>query len=77
MTIDGTEHSLGQVGEGESWAPDRAGLAVAPASSPLSDLIKLRNATGHPVLLVNEGRLTGICDQADIIRALAGERDAP
>jgi glycine betaine/proline transport system ATP-binding protein len=77
MTIDGTEHSPGQVGEGESWAPDRAGFAVAPASSPLSDLIKLRNATGHPVLLVNEGRLTGVCDQADIIRALAGERDAP
>jgi glycine betaine/proline transport system ATP-binding protein len=77
MTIDGTEQSLGQIGEGESWAPDRAGLAVAPASSPLSALIKLRNATGHPVLLVDDGRLAGICDEAEIIRALAGERDGP
>jgi glycine betaine/proline transport system ATP-binding protein len=75
MTIDGTEHSLGEVGEDESWSPDRLGLAVAPASSSLSALIKLCNATGHPVLLVDEGRLTGICDQTQIIRALAGKRD--
>jgi glycine betaine/proline transport system ATP-binding protein len=77
LKIDGTEHALGQVSEGESWAPERSGLAVAPTSSPLSDLIKLRNATGHPVLLVDAGRLAGICDEAEIIRALAGERDAP
>jgi glycine betaine/proline transport system ATP-binding protein len=75
MTIDGTEHSLGEVGEDESWSPDRLGLAVAPASSSLSALIKLCNATGHPVLLVDEGRLTGICDETQIIRALAGKRD--
>jgi hypothetical protein len=37
----------------------------------------LRNATGHPVLLVEDGRLAGVCDEAEIIRALAGERDAP
>jgi glycine betaine/proline transport system ATP-binding protein len=76
MTIDGTEHSLGEVGEDESWSPDRLGLAVAPASSSLSALIKLCNATGHPVLLVDEGRLTGICDETQIIRALAGKRDS-
>jgi hypothetical protein len=29
------------------------------------------------VLLVHDGRLAGICDEAEIIRALAGERDAP
>jgi glycine betaine/proline transport system ATP-binding protein len=74
MTIDGAEHSLGRVGEDESWSPDRAGLAVAPASSSLSALIKLCNATGHPVLLVDDGRLAGICDESEIIRALAGGR---
>jgi glycine betaine/proline transport system ATP-binding protein len=74
MRIDGTEHSLGRVGEDESWSPERAGLAVAPASSSLSALIKLRNATGHPVLLVDDGRLAGICDESEIIRALAGGR---
>ena len=74
MTIDGTEQPLGHVGEDESWSPDRSGLAVAPASSSLSALIKLRNATGHPVLLVDEGRLLGSCCQKEIIQALAGKR---
>jgi glycine betaine/proline transport system ATP-binding protein len=77
MRIDGAAHSLGRVGEGESWEPDRAGLAVVPASTSLSTIIKLRNATGHPVLLMEDGRLTGVCDECEIIRALAGERDRP
>jgi glycine betaine/proline transport system ATP-binding protein len=74
MRIDGAEHSLGHVGEGDSWEPDRDGLAVVPASTSLSTIIKLRNATGHPVLLMEDGRLTGVCDEYEIIRALAGER---
>jgi glycine betaine/proline transport system ATP-binding protein len=77
MTIDGAEQPLGHVGEDESWSPDRSGLAVAPASSSLSALIKLRNATGHPVLLVDEGRLLGSCCQKEIIEALAGKRQPP
>jgi glycine betaine/proline transport system ATP-binding protein len=76
LTIDGMVHSLGHVGEGESWSSDRAGLAVAPASTSLSSIIKLRNATGHPVLMIDDGRLTGVCDENEIIRALAGERRA-
>jgi len=74
MRIDGTEHSLGQVGEDEAWSADRIGLAVTPASSSLSSLIKLCSATGFPVLLVDEGRLMGICDESVIVRALAGNR---
>jgi len=74
MTVDGTDQPLGHIGEDEAWSEDRAGLAVAPASSSLSTLIKLRNATGHPVLLVEEGRLLGSCCQKEIIRALAGKR---
>jgi glycine betaine/proline transport system ATP-binding protein len=74
MRIDGAEHPVSRIAEGETWAPDRPGLAAAPASSPLSELIKLRNATGHPVLLVDDGRLAGVCDESEIIRALAGQR---
>jgi glycine betaine/proline transport system ATP-binding protein len=74
LTLDGTDQPLGSVAEDEPWPEDRAGLAVAPASSSLSTLIKLRNATGHPVLLVEEGRLLGSCCQQEIIRALAGKR---
>jgi glycine betaine/proline transport system ATP-binding protein len=77
MTIDGAEQPLGHIGEDESWSPDRSGLAVDPASSSLSALIKLRNATGHPVLLVDEGRLLGSCCQKEIIEALAGKRHPP
>jgi glycine betaine/proline transport system ATP-binding protein len=77
MTVDGLQEPLEHIGEDESWAPDRVGLAVAPASSSLSTLIKLRNATGHPVLLVQEGRLLGSCCQKEIIQALAGRRHAP
>jgi glycine betaine/proline transport system ATP-binding protein len=74
LTIDGTEQPLGHIGEDEAWSPDRSGIAVAPASSSLSALIKLRNATGQPVLLVDEGRLLGSCCQKEIIQALAGKR---
>jgi glycine betaine/proline transport system ATP-binding protein len=74
MRIDGLEHSFGHVSEGEAWGPERRGLAVVPASTSLSTIIKLRNATGHPVLLMEDGRLTGVCDEYEIIRALAGER---
>jgi hypothetical protein len=74
LTIDGLEHSLDPVRDGESWGPSRAGLAVVPSSTSLSTIIKLRNATAHPVLLLQDGRLTGVCDEREIIRALAGER---
>lgn len=74
VRIDGADHPLSRHTDGESWAPDRVGLAVAPASSPLSELIRLRHATGHPVLLVDDGRLAGVCDESEIIRALAGQR---
>jgi glycine betaine/proline transport system ATP-binding protein len=74
MMVDGSDQPLGLVGEEEVWSEDRAGLAVAPASSSLSTLIKLRNATGHPVLLVEDGRLLGSCCQKEIIQALAGKR---
>jgi len=74
MKVDGTDQPLGHIGEHEAWSEDRAGLAVAPASSSLSTLIKLRDATGHPVLLVEEGRLLGSCCEKEIVRALAGKR---
>ena len=74
MRIDGLQHSFDHLNEGDSWGPERTGLAVVPASTSLSTIIKLRNATGHPVLLMEEGRLAGVCDEYEIIRALAGER---
>ena len=34
-------------------------------------IIKLRRRTGHPVLLVEDGRLLGIVDETEIIGALS------
>jgi len=72
LRVDGTEQALGHVREAEGWSSAQPGMAVAPASISLSAIIRLRNTTGHPVLIVEEGRLAGVCDQPEIIRALAG-----
>jgi glycine betaine/proline transport system ATP-binding protein len=50
------------------------GIAVAPASLSLQSIIELRQRTGHPVLLAEQGRILGVCCEGDIIRALAGGR---
>jgi len=73
---DGALQPLGRVEEG-SWQQIPAGVAVAPASMSLRTLIELRQRTGHPVLLVDEGCFCGICDTAEIVRGLAGRTDHP
>jgi glycine betaine/proline transport system ATP-binding protein len=50
------------------------GLALAPASFSLQSIIRLRQATGHPVVLVEAGKIVGVCGEGEIIRALAGAR---
>jgi hypothetical protein len=47
---------------------------VAPPSLSLQSIIHLRQSTGHPVLLAEQGRILGVCGAAEIIRALAGGR---
>ena len=74
LVIDGQTLPLAHVPEGESWPSQQSGLAVTPASSLLSDIIRLHTASGHPVLLVDEGRVCGVCGELEILRALAGER---
>jgi hypothetical protein len=43
----------------------------------LRTLIELRQRTGHPVLLVEDGCFCGICDEAEIVRGLAGRMEDP
>ena len=50
-----------------------AGLVIASAALPLHRLIQLRQMTGHPVLLAQEGVVCGVCDEYEIVRALAGK----
>ena len=74
LQLDGAAHALSPVREDSDLDQLPPGLAVAPSSMSLQSLIQLRQITGHPVLLADEGRILGVCCQAEIIRALAGGR---
>jgi hypothetical protein len=65
---------LRHVRDTDAVAALEPGLAVAPASFSLQSIIRLRQITGHPVLLADQGTIVGVCDEAEIIRALAGSR---
>ncbi len=56
-----------------------AGIVAAPALLPLRAIIQLRQASGLPVLLLDQGRFCGVCSEGDILRALSGveRRSAP
>ena len=53
------------------------GLLVVPHSFPLRLMVQLRQASGHPVLLASDERFEGVCDDADILKALCGVRRTP
>jgi len=74
LHCDGIEHALRHVADEAALAGVEPGLAIAPASFSLQSIIRLRQATGHPVLLADAGKIVGVCTEAEIIRALAGSR---
>jgi glycine betaine/proline transport system ATP-binding protein len=74
LQFDGVEHALRHVHDDTALAAIEPGLAVAPASFSLQSIIRLRQATGHPVLLADGGKIIGVCGENEIIRALAGNR---
>jgi glycine betaine/proline transport system ATP-binding protein len=78
LLLDGTRHELRHIADdsaGEAaLAGAEIGLAVVPASFSLQTIIRLRQKTGHPVLLSDGGRIVGVCGETEIIRALAGSR---
>jgi hypothetical protein len=47
---------------------------VTPPSLSLQEIIHICQSTGHPVLLAEDGKILGVCGQAEIIRALSGSR---
>ncbi len=74
LHLDGIAHALSPVGDEPDVTRLQAGLAIAPASLSLQSIIHLRQNTGHPVLLAEDGRIIGVCGESEIIRALAGAR---
>jgi glycine betaine/proline transport system ATP-binding protein len=73
LHVDGAEQALCHV-EGAALGAAERSVPVAPASLSLQELIQLRQSTGHPVLLAEDGRIIGVCGESEIIRALAGSR---
>jgi glycine betaine/proline transport system ATP-binding protein len=74
LHLDGVAHAFCHIRGDADLGSLEPGLAVAPASLSLQDIIHLRQTTGHPVLLAEGGRILGVCGEAEIIRALAGGR---
>jgi len=72
VRIDGVDASIAQFDEAVGSAIAPAAVLIAPASLSLQRLIQLRQQSGHPVLLAEEGVICGVCDENEIVRALAG-----
>ena len=49
------------------------GLVIASVTLPLQRIIQLRQLTGHPVSLAQDNVVGGVCDECEIVRALAGK----
>jgi glycine betaine/proline transport system ATP-binding protein len=77
LQLDGIAHAFAHIKEDTDLARLHPGVAVAPASLSLQSIIHLRQTTGHPVLLAEDGKILGVCGEAEIIRALAGGQHAP
>jgi glycine betaine/proline transport system ATP-binding protein len=74
LHLDGVAHAFYHIQDDADLGRLEPGVAVAPASLSLQSIIHLRQTTGHPVLLAEQGRILGVCGEAEIIRALAGGR---
>jgi glycine betaine/proline transport system ATP-binding protein len=74
LHLDGVEHVLRHVRDDAALEGVEPGLAVVPASFSLQSIIRLRQATGHPVLLAEDGKIVGVCSEDEIIGALARSR---
>jgi glycine betaine/proline transport system ATP-binding protein len=71
LHLDGVAQAFCHIRDDADLSHPEAGLAVAPASLSLQSIIHLRQSTGHPVLLAEDGKILGVCGEAEIIRALA------
>jgi glycine betaine/proline transport system ATP-binding protein len=74
LHLDGVEQLLHHVPDDAALAALAPGLAVVPASFSLQSIIRLRQATGHPVLLAEDGKIVGVCSEDEILGALARSR---
>jgi glycine betaine/proline transport system ATP-binding protein len=74
IRVDGESQSVVLVGDDPPAEWPAAGVALAPPTLSLHHIVRLREATGHPVLFVEEGRLSGVCGESEILQALTRGR---
>jgi glycine betaine/proline transport system ATP-binding protein len=74
LQVDGVMHALRTVRGDEDTEHPEPALAVAPSSLSLRTIIQLRQNSGHPVVIAEDGHIVGVCGEAEIIQALAGSR---
>jgi glycine betaine/proline transport system ATP-binding protein len=68
---NGAPYNLMTATEAEPARCDARTLIMAPADSPLLNLIRFCSSSGHPVLLVKEGQINGVCGPSEILSALS------
>ena len=68
VLVDGVAHPVVAQAADAPSAPGE--MAVIPADTRLRGIIGLQQASGHPVLLAEDGRFVGVCCEGEILRAL-------
>ena len=76
LTLDGAPYALHHIRDEAELEGSHEGLSVVHASVALRSIIRLRQRTGHPVLISDQDQILGVCCESDIIRALSGAGQA-
>jgi glycine betaine/proline transport system ATP-binding protein len=71
LRLDGTSYPIHMVEDETACLEDEQALVAAPAGITLQGLIHIRRRTGHPVVLVEDGRVLGVAGETEIISALS------
>jgi glycine betaine/proline transport system ATP-binding protein len=71
LLLDGAAHPVRFVEDEDACTEGERALVAVPAGVTLQGLIHIRRRTGHPVLLVEDGRVIGVAGEAEIIGALS------
>ncbi len=74
LALDGAPQLLATFIEEDGTPSGRVMMAEANAS--LRILIELRQGSGHPIVLVQDGAMVGVCCQNEILQALTAGRTA-
>ncbi len=73
LTAEMVMRPIGELPQSDDW--QTLPLQQVPCTMPLREVIRLRQSSAHPLLVSEAGRVVGICDGVDILRAL-GEATA-